>query len=66
MATRNRLPGEITSQQASSGVNYSCKPEDDIITALATMKENGVRRQQCSVPQAISPGFSLSMTLSPC
>jgi CBS domain-containing protein len=44
MATRNRLPGEITAQQVSSGVIYSCKSEDDIITALAMMKEKGVRR----------------------
>ena len=61
MVTRNRLPGEITAQQVSSGVIYSCKSEDDIITALATMKENGVRRQ-CSMPRASSPGLSLSMT----
>ena len=44
MATRNRLPGEITVQQVSSGVIYSCKSEDDISTALEMMKEKGVRR----------------------
>ena len=44
MATRNRLPGDITVQQVSSGVTYSCTSEDDISTALETMKEKGVRR----------------------
>jgi len=44
MATRNRLPGNITVQQVSSGVIYSCKSEDDASTALETMKEKGIRR----------------------
>jgi len=44
MATRNRLPGDITVQQVSSGVIYSCKSEDDISTALETMKQKAVRR----------------------
>lgn len=44
MATRNRLPGDITVQQVSSGVIHSCKSEDDISAALETMKEKRVRR----------------------
>ena len=44
MATRNRMPGDITVQEVSSGTIHSCKSEDEIMTALATMKENGVRR----------------------
>ncbi len=44
MATRNRLPGEITVQQVISGVIYSCKADDDVSTALETMDEKGVRR----------------------
>jgi len=44
MATRNRLPGEITARQVSSGATYSCKLEDDISTALETMNEKRIRR----------------------
>ena len=56
MATRNRLPGDITVQQVSSGVIYSCKSEDDINAALETMKEKGFAACQCSMPQARSQG----------
>ena len=44
MATRNRLPGDITVQEVSSGVIHSCRSEDDISAALETMKEKRVRR----------------------
>jgi CBS domain-containing protein len=44
MATRNRLPGEIAVKEVASGVTYSCKPSDDIRTALETMAEKKVRR----------------------
>jgi CBS domain-containing protein len=44
MATRNRLPGEITVKEVASGLTDSCKPSDDIRTALETMAEKKVRR----------------------
>jgi CBS domain-containing protein len=44
MATRNRLPGEITVNEVASGIVYSCRPEDDILTALDTMREKKIRR----------------------
>lgn len=44
VATRNRLPGEIAVQDVSAGVTYTCKPDDDIRTALETMAEKKVRR----------------------
>ena len=33
MATRNRLPGQVTVQEISSMVTYSCRPDDDIQAA---------------------------------
>ena len=30
MATRNRLPGQVTVQEVSSVVIYSCQPDDDV------------------------------------
>jgi CBS domain-containing protein len=44
LATRNRLAGELTLGEITSGQVYSCKPEDDIHHALATMAKHGVRR----------------------
>ena len=44
MATRNRLPGEITVKEVASGLTDSCKPSDDIRAALETMAEKKVRR----------------------
>ena len=44
MATRNRLPGEITVKEVASGLTYSCKSSDDIRTALETMAQKKVRR----------------------
>ena len=44
LATRNRLAGELTLGDVTSGRVYSCKPDDDIHIALATMSEHGVRR----------------------
>lgn len=44
LGTRNRLPGEITVGQVASGNVFSCKPDDDVRTALATMGEAKVRR----------------------
>ena len=44
LATRNRLPGDITVQEISAGTIYSCKPDDDIRTALGTMAKKKVRR----------------------
>jgi CBS domain-containing protein len=45
LGTRNRLPGEITvGEVTTTGKLYSCKPDDDIRTALQTMGEKKVRR----------------------
>lgn len=44
LGTRNRLPGEITVGEVTTGKLYSCKPDDDIRTALQTMGEMQVRR----------------------
>jgi CBS domain-containing protein len=44
LGTRNRLPGEITVGEVTTGKLYSCKPDDDIRTALQTMGEKKVRR----------------------
>jgi CBS domain-containing protein len=44
MATRNRLPGQVTVQEVSSPVAHSCRPDDDLQAALRTMADKGVRR----------------------
>lgn len=44
MATRNRLPGQVTVQEVSSVVIYSCQPDDDVRTAMETMADKKVRR----------------------
>lgn len=44
MATRNRLPGQIAVREVASGIVYSCKPDEDIRTALNTMREKKIRR----------------------
>jgi CBS-domain-containing membrane protein len=44
LATRNRRAGELTLGEVTSGRVYSCKPDDDIHTAMAAMSEHGVRR----------------------
>ena len=44
LGTRNRLPGDVTAGEVMSGRVYSCAPDDDIHTALQTMKEGKVRR----------------------
>jgi CBS domain-containing protein len=44
MATRNRLPGQIAVKEVASGIVYSCKPEDDIHSALDTMRGKKIRR----------------------
>jgi CBS domain-containing protein len=44
LGTRNRLPGEILVADVMSGKLHSCSPEDDIHTALHTMRKEHVRR----------------------
>ena len=44
MATRNRLPGQVTVQEISSMVTYSCRPDDDVQAAMEIMAEKKVRR----------------------
>ena len=44
LGTRNRLPGEITVGEVTTGRLYCCKPDDDIHTALALMGDMKVRR----------------------
>lgn len=44
LGTRNRLPGEILVADVMSGKLHSCSPDDDIHTALHTMRKEHVRR----------------------
>lgn len=44
MATRNRLPGQVTVQEISSMVTYSCRPDDDVQAAMDIMSDKKVRR----------------------
>jgi CBS domain-containing protein len=44
MATRNRLPGQVTVQEISSMVTYSCQPDDDVQAAMDIMADKKVRR----------------------
>lgn len=44
LGTQNRLPGEVCVGEVATGEIYSCAPEDDIHTALGTMRKERVRR----------------------
>ena len=44
LGTRNRLAGEIIVSEITSGKAFTCKPDDDIRVALATMAQEKVRR----------------------
>ncbi|MGA8142480.1 MAG: CBS domain-containing protein [Candidatus Acidiferrales bacterium] len=44
LGTRNRLPGEITVGEVTSGKVFTCAPEDDIRSAMWTMAQEKVRR----------------------
>lgn len=44
LGTRNRLPSEITVSEVVSGKVITCKPDDDLRGALATMAQAKVRR----------------------
>jgi len=44
LATRNKLPGEVTAGEVTDGNLYACSPEDEIHLALLTMQEGKVRR----------------------
>jgi CBS domain-containing protein len=44
LGTRNRLPWEITVGEVTTGKVFSCIPNDDVRTALATMAQAKVRR----------------------
>jgi CBS domain-containing protein len=44
LGTRNRLAGEISVGQVTSGKVFACKPDDDIRAALTTMAQAKVRR----------------------
>jgi CBS domain-containing protein len=44
LGTRNRLPGEITVGEVSSGTVHLCYADEDIHTALETMAREKVRR----------------------
>lgn len=44
LGTRNRLPGEIKVKDVAGPHLYSCKPEDDLRSALHTMASGRVRR----------------------
>ncbi len=42
--TKNKPPSEITVWETTSGKAYTCKPTDDVHTALDIMKRERVRR----------------------
>lgn len=44
MATRNRLPAQVTVQEVSSVVVHSCLPDDDVRAAVEKMADKEVRR----------------------
>jgi CBS domain-containing protein len=44
LATRNRRASEITVREVVQTPVYSCGPDDDVQTALETMKQHCVRR----------------------
>ncbi len=44
LGTRNRLPGEIAVKEVASPKLHSCKPEDEVHSALQTMARAKVRR----------------------
>jgi CBS domain-containing protein len=44
LGTRNRLAPGITAGEVISGQVYACRPEDDIHTALKTIRKDKVRR----------------------
>jgi CBS domain-containing protein len=44
LATRNKRAAEITVSEVVQAPAYTCDPDDDVQTALATMKQHGVRR----------------------
>ena len=44
LGTRNRLPSEVTVSEVASGKVITCKPDDDLRGALATMGKARVRR----------------------
>jgi CBS domain-containing protein len=44
LGTRNRLPSEIVVKEVTSGKIATCKRDDDLRSALATMAEAKVRR----------------------
>lgn len=43
-ATKNKPPSEITVGETTSGKAYTCRPTDDVHTALDIMKRERVRR----------------------
>lgn len=44
LGTRNRTAGEVTVAEVISGKMYSCAPNDEVPTALETMRAGHVRR----------------------
>jgi CBS domain-containing protein len=44
LGTQNRLPSDMTVSEVASGKVITCKPDDDLSGALATMAQGKVRR----------------------
>ena len=44
LATRNKLASQITVGEVARSQVFTCGPDDDVQTALATMKQHHVRR----------------------
>jgi CBS domain-containing protein len=44
LATRNKLASQVTVGEVASKTAHTCSPDDEVETALATMKQHRVRR----------------------
>jgi CBS domain-containing protein len=53
LATRNRLASQLTVGEVARTKVFTCGPEDDVQTALATMKQHHVRDSR--LPASAAP-----------
>ena len=60
LATRNRLPSDVRVSEVATKATSTCQPEDDVLAALATMKQKSVRRLPVVGPEGVLVGV-LSM-----
>jgi|SRR5579863_6971562 len=60
LGTRNRLPGEVLVSEVALAKPFTCAPDNEVNSALATMKEAKVRRLPVVNPEGKLEGI-LSM-----